>query len=38
LRIGDYRLLYEIHATEVVIYVLGVAHRRDVYVRLLRRR
>jgi mRNA interferase RelE/StbE len=38
LRIGDYRLLYEIHATEIIVYVIGVAHRREVYVRLLRRR
>ncbi|MEZ4272212.1 MAG: type II toxin-antitoxin system RelE/ParE family toxin [Myxococcota bacterium] len=38
IRFGDYRLLYEVHATEIVIYVLGVAHRREVYQRLLRRR
>lgn len=37
-RIGDYRILYEVHATEIVIFVIGVAHRREVYVRLLRRR
>jgi mRNA interferase RelE/StbE len=38
LRFGDYRLVYEVHATEVVVYVFGVANRRQVYVRLLRRR
>jgi mRNA interferase RelE/StbE len=38
IRVGDYRILYEIHATEIVVYVIGVAHRREVYVRLLRRR
>jgi mRNA interferase RelE/StbE len=38
LRFGDYRLLYEVHATEVVVYVIGVAHRKEVYLRLLRRR
>lgn len=38
LRFGDYRLLYEVHATEIVVYVVGVAHRREVYQRLLRRR
>jgi mRNA interferase RelE/StbE len=37
-RVGNYRILYEVHATEVVVYVIGVAHRREVYVRLLRRR
>jgi mRNA interferase RelE/StbE len=38
IRVGDYRLLYEVHATEIVVYVIGVAHRREVYARLLRRR
>lgn len=38
LRFGDYRMLYEVHATEVVVYVLGVGHRREVYRRILRRR
>jgi len=38
LRVGDYRIVYEVHATEVVVYVVGVAHRREVYRRLLRRR
>jgi len=34
----DYRILYEVHATEVVVYVVAVAHRREVYRRILRRR
>lgn len=38
LRFGDYRMLYEVHATEIVVYVLGVGHRREVYQRLLKRR
>ena len=38
IRIGDYRLVYEVHATEIVVYVIGVAHRREAYLRLLRRR
>ncbi len=33
LRLGDYRLLYEVHATEVVVYVIGVAHRKEVCLR-----
>jgi len=37
-RVGDHRILYEVHATEIVVYVIGVAPRREVYVRLLRRR
>ncbi len=38
IRVGNYRVLYEVHATEIVIYVIGVAHRKEVYARLLRRR
>ncbi len=38
IRIGTYRIVYEVHVTEVVVYVVGVAHRRDVYRRILKRR
>ena len=38
LRIGDYRIVYEVHATEIVVYVVGVAHRREVYRQILKRR
>jgi mRNA interferase RelE/StbE len=38
IRIGNYRIVYEIHVTEVVVYVVGVAHRREVYRRILDRR
>ena len=38
IRIGTYRIVYEVHATEVVVYVVGVAHRREVYRRILDRR
>lgn len=31
IRIGDYRILYEIHADELIVLVLGAGHRRDVY-------
>jgi mRNA interferase RelE/StbE len=30
-RTGDYRIIYEIHDEEVVVLVLRVGHRRDVY-------
>lgn len=30
-RVGDYRLVYEIHEREIVIVVLRIAHRKDVY-------
>ena len=31
IRIGDYRLLYEVTDTTVLVTVFRVAHRRDVY-------
>ncbi len=38
IRVSDYRLLYEVHATEVVVYIIGVGHRKEVYRRLIRRK
>ena len=31
IRIGDYRLVYEIHDDRLIVLVLRVAHRKDVY-------
>jgi mRNA interferase RelE/StbE len=31
IRVGDYRVVYEIHDDRLVILVLRVAHRKDVY-------
>lgn len=31
IRVGSYRVVYEIREDEVLILVLRVAHRRDVY-------
>jgi mRNA interferase RelE/StbE len=31
LRAGDYRIVYEIHEAQVVVLVLRIAHRKDVY-------
>jgi mRNA interferase RelE/StbE len=31
LRVGDYRVIYEIFSKEMVIIVHSIAHRRDVY-------
>ena len=31
LRVGDYRIVYEVIEGEVVVLVLRVAHRRDAY-------
>jgi mRNA interferase RelE/StbE len=31
IRVGDYRILYEIHDDVLIVYVIRVGHRRDVY-------
>jgi mRNA interferase RelE/StbE len=31
IRIGDYRVVYEIHDDRLIVLVLRVAHRKDVY-------
>ena len=33
IRIGDYRLIFEIYDRELVIKVIRIGHRRDVYQR-----
>lgn len=34
IRSGDYRILYEIHDDRVVILIVKIGHRKDVYKRL----
>jgi mRNA interferase RelE/StbE len=31
LRQGDYRILYEIHDDELIVVLVKIGHRRDVY-------
>lgn len=31
LRVGDYRVVYEIHDDRLLILVIKVGHRRDIY-------
>lgn len=31
LRVGDYRIIYQIHEHEVLVVVVKVGHRREVY-------
>lgn len=31
IRVGDYRIVYEIHNRVLTIYVVRVGHRKDVY-------
>ncbi len=34
IRSGDYRIIYEIHDDKVIILIVKIGHRRDVYKRL----
>jgi mRNA interferase RelE/StbE len=34
LRVGDYRVLYQVQRQRVVILVVGIGHRRDIYRRI----
>lgn len=34
IRVGDYRIVYEIVDRVLVVYIIRVAHRKDVYRRL----
>lgn len=31
LRVGDYRVVYDIYDHEIVVLILRIAHRKDVY-------
>lgn len=31
LRVGDYRILYEMHDARLVLIVIRIGHRREVY-------
>jgi mRNA interferase RelE/StbE len=31
IRIGDYRIIYEVRGNELIVLVLRIAHRREVY-------
>ena len=35
IRVGDYRIVYVIHEDRLVILVVKVGHRKDIYKRLL---
>ena len=35
IRAGNYRIVYEIHEDRIVILIVKVGHRKDVYKRLL---
>ena len=31
IRVGDYRVLYEIHDDRLLILIVGIGHRREIY-------
>ncbi|MBN1556207.1 MAG: type II toxin-antitoxin system RelE/ParE family toxin [Phycisphaerae bacterium] len=31
IRVGDYRIVYEIEDNVLIVYVIRIAHRRDIY-------
>lgn len=31
IRVGDYRILYEVHDAELIICIIETGHRREVY-------
>ena len=31
LRVGNYRVIYEIHADKLVILIISIGHRKDIY-------
>ncbi len=31
IRVGNYRVIYEIHDGELVVLVINISHRKDVY-------
>jgi mRNA interferase RelE/StbE len=34
LRVGDYRVLYQVHGKILLVLIVGVGHRREVYRRI----
>lgn len=37
LRVGDYRIVYEIRRTQITVVVIGIGHRKNIYDTLARR-
>lgn len=37
-RVGDYRIIYRVYHQEITILVLTIGHRRDVYIRIMRKK
>lgn len=35
IRSGDYRIIYQIHNRELLVFVIRIGHRKDIYDRLI---
>jgi mRNA interferase RelE/StbE len=31
LRVGDYRVIFEIHERKIIVLIIGIKHRKDAY-------
>jgi mRNA interferase RelE/StbE len=38
IRLENYRVVYDVHATEIVVCMVGTAHRREIYRTMLKGR
>ena len=36
-RVGDYRIIYRIYRAEILVLILAVGHRRDIYEKMSRK-
>ncbi|HEY7318936.1 MAG TPA: type II toxin-antitoxin system RelE/ParE family toxin [Candidatus Binatia bacterium] len=36
MRVGDYRILYQIEGKILLVLIIGIGHRRDIYRRIER--
>lgn len=30
-RVGDFRILYEVNGTKLIIFIIDIGHRREIY-------
>jgi mRNA interferase RelE/StbE len=37
LRVGDYRIVFEINKNEIIIIIIGVGHRKEIYKKIMTR-
>lgn len=37
MRVGDYRIVYSVHGQILIVEIIGVGHRKEVYKKLIRK-